>query len=102
MVGMMAAGMVGVVRVLVVVWVPVWCSGVQGCKGTMTGKAYLCTSFVVVCYWGNRLFLYLCGLVPFRGWWRPCGLVGWWWWVGGVVVPVVGRDWQAVPPSSSV
>ena len=44
----MAAGMVGVVRVLVVVWVLVWCSGVQVCRGTMTDKAYLCTSFVVV------------------------------------------------------
>ena len=29
------------------------------------------------------MFLYYWHSVPFRGWWRPCGLVGWWWWVGG-------------------
>ena len=46
--GGMAAGMVGVVRVLVVVWVLVWCSGVQGCKGTMTDKGYLFTCFIGV------------------------------------------------------
>ena len=55
--GGMAAGMVGVVRVLVEVWVRV-CQGeglqgckvgrLQGCKGTRTDKAYLYTSFIMV------------------------------------------------------
>ena len=48
-----------------------------------TIKAYLCTSFVVVYYWVVWVFLYLWRVVPFRGWWRPCGggvgvVVGWW------------------------
>ena len=98
----MAAGMVGVVRVLVVVWVLVWCSGAQGRKGTRTGKGYLFTCFVGVLLWFNRVFLYYWHGVPVRG----AGGV-WWWGVSvgvlvGLVVLVVGMGWQAIPPSSSV
>ena len=67
--------------------------GLQGCKlqgckvaSISTIKEYLFTCFVVVCYWCAKVFLYLCGLVPFRGWWRAGGggVVWWWcWWCGG-------------------
>ena len=79
--------------------------GLQGCKvggckvaSLTTDKVCFCTCFVVVYYWGNRLFLYLCGLVPFRGWWRRCGGGAGVGVLVGVVVPVVVRGWQAIPP----
>ena len=98
--------MVEAVRVLVVLVVVV-CQGerlqpykLQGCNliSLTTGKEYLFTCFVRVCYCVVWVFLYLCGLVPFRGWWRPSGLVGCGGGVGGVVVPAVVRGWQAIPP----
>ena len=46
--------------------------------------------------------MYLWRVVPFRGdggvWCGVCRLGC----CGGVVVAVVGRDWQGIPPSSSV
>ena len=95
------------------VWVPVVvvCQGerlqpykLQGCNliSLTTGKEYLFTCFVRVCYCVVWVFLYLCGLVPFRGagwvcrWGVSVGVLVW------LVVPVVVEVGRAIPPSSSV
>ena len=57
---------------------------------------------VFLCLFCEGLLLYLWRVVPFRGdggvWCGVCRLGC----CGGVVVAVVGRDWQGIPPSSSV
>ena len=111
----MAAGMVGVVRVWVLWWCGCWWSSgarlqgwevarLGGCKvasmATIKGCFYAC--FVVVYYCGVGVFLYYWHGVPFRGagwvcrWGVSVGVLV------GVVVPVVGRGWQAIPLPSSV
>ena len=71
-----------------------------GCKvaSLTTIKAYLYTCFVGVCYCFYRVFLYYWHDVPFQGagwvcrWGVSVGVLV------GMVVAVVVRGWQAIPP----